>query len=126
LIAVLIFFVHAIFAVWAFSKSYQHDGWLQAFLNFAFIVILFSVGWTVSDLLMGIFIRDNGYIFYAGYNPVFLVFLKLSGIYRPLGEGSALLLPKDTLSLILLSTIELFFYRFFLRNTKKIEKKFSI
>ena len=121
MIAVLIFFVHAIFAVWAFTKSYQNDGWMQAFLNFAFIIILFSVGWTLSDLIMGIFIRDNGYIFYAGYNPVLLVFLKLTGIYRPLGDGSALLLPKDTLSLILLSTIELIFYRVFFRNTKKTE-----
>jgi hypothetical protein len=121
MVAVLIFFVHAIFAVWAFTKSYQNDGWMQAFLNFAFIIILFSVGWTLSDLIMGIFIRDNGYIFYAGYNPVLLVILKLTGIYRPLGDGSAMLLPKDTVSLILLSTIEFIFYRFFFRNTKKTE-----
>ena len=121
MIAVLIFFVHAIFAVWAFSKSYQNDGTLQAFLNLAFIIILFSVGWTVSDLLMGLIIRDNGYILNVGYNPVFLTLLKISGFYRPQGNGMALLLPKDTLSLILLSVIEIFFYRFFFRKTKDIQ-----
>jgi len=118
LIAVLIFFVHAIFAVWAFSKSYQNDGWLQAFLNLAFIIILFSVGWTVSDLLMGLFIRDSGYILNVGYNPILLTLLKISGFYRPQGNGMALLLPKDTLSLVLLSTIEYFFYKFYFQRTK--------
>ncbi|HEY5125235.1 MAG TPA: hypothetical protein VIK14_16010 [Ignavibacteria bacterium] len=118
MIAVLIFFVHAIFAVWAFSKSYQNDSWLQAFLNFAFIIILFSVGWTVSDLLMGLFIRDSGYILNVGYNPILLTLLKISGFYRPQGNGMALLLPKDTLSLVLLSTIEYFFYKFYFQRTK--------
>jgi hypothetical protein len=118
LIAVLIFFVHAIFAVWAFSKSYQNDSWLQAFLNFAFIIIFFSVVWTVSDLLMGLFIRDSGYILNVGYNPILLTLLKISGFYRPQGNGMALLLPKDTLSLVLLSTIEYFFYKFYFQRTK--------
>lgn len=120
LIAVIIFFIHIIFAFWAFSKSYQTDGWLQAFLNLAFIVTLFSVGWTIADLFMGMIIPVNGYIINTHQNALLLVLLKLTGFYKPLGDGNALLLPKDTLSLILLSTIELFFYKFYFRSTKKV------
>ncbi|MBL0109300.1 MAG: hypothetical protein IPP52_19020 [Ignavibacteria bacterium] len=32
MIIAVIYFIHAIFAVYAFSRSYQGDGWLQAFL----------------------------------------------------------------------------------------------
>ena len=120
MIAVIIFFIHIIFASWAFSRSYQTDGWLQAFLNLTFIVILFSVGWTVSDLLIGIIVSQNGYVITTGQNAIMLVLLKITGFYKPLGNGSALLQPKDTISLIFLSLIELFFYSFFFRKTKKI------
>lgn len=120
MIAVIIFFIHIIFASWAFSRSYQTDGWLQAFLNLAFIVILFSVGWTVSDLLIGIIVSQNGYIISTGQNAILIVLLKITGFYKPLGSGSALLQPKDTISLLFLSLIELFFYSFFFRKTKKI------
>jgi len=119
MIAVIIFFIHVIFAFWAFTKSFQTDGWLQAFLNLAFIIILFSVGWTVADLLMGFIISQNGYVISTGQNPVFLFLLKITGFYKPLGGGSALLQPKDTISLIFLSFIEFFFYRFYFEKSKK-------
>jgi len=67
---------------------------------------------------MGLFIRDSGYILNVGYNPILLTLLKISGFYRPQGNGMALLLPKDTLSLVLLSTIEYFFYKFYFQRTK--------
>jgi len=120
LIAVIIFFIHLIFAFWAFSKSYQTDGWMQAFLNLGFIIILFSVGWTAADLLMGIIIPVNGFIISTGQNAVYLNLLKLTGFYKPLGYGNALLLPKDTCSLILLSVIEFYFYKFFFQKSKSI------
>ena len=118
MIAVLVFYAHAIFACYAFSKSYQSDGFVQAILNVAFVVILFTVGWTISDLITGFFISENGYDILIPQGKVIFNLLKMSGIFRPLGDGFAKLLPKDSIALILLTTIEIFFYRFYFKKTK--------
>jgi hypothetical protein len=117
-IAVLIFYCHTIFAVYAFCKSYQSDGWVQAFLNIAFIIVLFTVGWTISDLVVGLIIAENGYNIFTPQNNVFLTLLKLTGFYKPSGNGMANLYPKDAISLIVLSLLEITFYRFYFKKTK--------
>lgn len=118
MIAVLIFYLHTIFAVFAFCKSYQSDGLVQAFLNVAFIIVLFTVGWTISDLLIGFIISEKGYNILLPENNVVLTLLKLTGFYKPAGNGFANLYPKDAISLIFLSVIEITFYRFYFRKTK--------
>ncbi len=116
MIPVIIFFAHTIFAVWAFGKSYQSDGLVQAILNVCFIIILFTVGWTVSDLIVGIFLSDSGYSIVLPHNPVALTFLKLTGFLRIQG-GSGFIQPKDSVSLIVLTVIEYYFYKFYFRQT---------
>lgn len=118
MIAVLIFYIHTIFACYVFVKSYQTDGLLQAFLNLVFIIILFAVGWTISDLLVGFFISQNGYEISVPQNTLTLNLLKLTGFYIPGGNGMALLNPKDSISLIFLSLMEFFFFRFYFQKTK--------
>src|SRR5580765_6984526 len=99
MIIAIIYFVHVIFAVYAFCRSYQSDGWLQAFLNLGFIVTLFAVSLTVCEMFVGVFISDAGYKMQMPGNPVFLFMLKISGFYAQ--QGSTITLtPKDTITLI--------------------------
>jgi hypothetical protein len=90
----------------------------MAFLNVAFIIVLFTVGWTLSDLIIGLFVSENGYRIMIPQGKVFLSLIKLTGFYRPESSEYAKLLPKDAIALIFLSTIEVFFYRFFFKEIK--------
>lgn len=117
MIPVVIFYLHTIFAVYAFCKSFQSEGLLQAFLNTGFIIILFSVGWTISDLFVGFIISSNGYLIDMPVNKFYLSLLKISGFFTP-GQGKGTLNPKDSISLIVLSVMEYYFYKFYFRETK--------
>jgi membrane protease YdiL (CAAX protease family) len=115
MIIAVIYFVHVIFAAYAFCKSYQNDGWLQAFLNLGFIITLFAVSLTVCELIVGIFIPDSGYRMQMPGNPVLLFLLKISGFYSQSGNVITLT-PKDTITLVLVGLLELFFYRFYFKK----------
>lgn len=117
MIPVIIFYLHTIFAVYAFCKSFQSEGLLQAFLNTGFIIILFSVGWTISDLFVGFAVSSNGYLVDMPTSKVVLSLLKISGFFTP-GQGKGVLNPKDSISLIVLSVMEYYFYKFYFRETK--------
>ncbi|CAN5671838.1 hypothetical protein BH10BAC5_BH10BAC5_14780 [soil metagenome] len=121
MIAVVLFYLHTIFAVYAFCKSYQDEGILQAFLNVGFIVILFSVGWTISDLLTGLIISENGYLINMPKSLAVQAVLKLSGFFTPL-QGKGILYPKDSVSLIALSITEFYFYKFFFKEVTSHKK----
>ncbi len=115
MIIAVIYFIHVIFAVYAFCKSYQSDGWLQAFLNLGFIIILFAVSLTVCELFVGIFISDTGYKLLMPSSPVLLFLLKISGFYAQQGN-TITLTPKDSITLIFVSLVEFFFYRFYFKK----------
>lgn len=117
MIIAVIYFLHVIFAFYAFSRSYQSDGWLQAFLNLGFIITLFAVSLTVCELIVGVFISDSGYRISMPSNPVFLFLLKISGFYAQEGN-TVTLTPKDSITLICVSLLELFFYRFYFKKVK--------
>lgn len=118
MITVIIFYLHTIFAMYVFGKTYQSDGLMQAVLNLAFIIILFTVGWTVSDFFTGLFISETGYEIYLPINPLIHGLLKLTGFYKPISYDVIKIIPKDTISLILLSVAEYYFYRFFFGLSK--------
>lgn len=117
MIPVIIFFLHTIFIVYAFSKSFQVEGLMQAFLNTGFIIILFAVGWTISDLFVGFVVSANGYQVDMPTSKLILSVLKISGFFTP-GQGKGTLNPKDSISLIVLSLMEYYFYKFYFRETK--------
>jgi hypothetical protein len=81
MIIAVIYFIHAIFAVYIFARSYQSEGWLQAFLNIGFVIILFSVSLTVCEIFTGLVISENGYSFTAPTSPVLMFLMKISGFY---------------------------------------------
>jgi|GEM_PF-175256 len=120
MIDVTIFFGHTIFAVYAFARSYQTDGLLQAFLNIAFIITLFAVGWTISDLFVGLVIPAGGFVIPNPSGKFFYSILKMTGFFTPGNDGYGVLAPKDTISLILLTVMEIFFYKFYFRSTEAL------
>ena len=89
-----------------------------AFLNVSFIIVLFTVGWTLSDLVIGLFVSDAGYRILIPQGKVFLSLIKMTGFFKPESSEYAKLVPKDAIALIFLSTIEIFFYRFFFKEVK--------
>ena len=123
MIAVIIFYLHMIFALYMFAKSFQTDGLLQAILNIAFIVTLFAVGWTIIDLVVGFVISDYGYVINLRAGSPFDEILRLTGAYFPQGQNIVRVAPKDVTSLILLTISEVFFYKFFFSVTKNPEQK---
>jgi hypothetical protein len=69
-----------------FTKNFIEEGGVSAFLSILFIIVIFSVGWTLSEFFIGFFIKP---------------------------EGFGLLFPRAAFSLLLLSIIEIFFYKFY-------------
>jgi len=105
--------------MYIFAKSFQKEGLLQAILNAGFIVIIFTVGWTIIDLLVSFIISPDGYIIHVSPGTFFNGLLRLTGFYEPLGGDTVKLTPKDAASLVVLTIVEVFFYRFFFSLNKQ-------
>lgn len=95
MIPVIIFYIHFVFLVYVFTKNFIEETLQSAILNVIFVVIIFSVGWTVSEFLMSLIMED---------------------------KGISLLLPRYAFSLTFLSIIEFFFYRFYYYSKGRSEK----
>lgn len=96
MISALIFSAHLIFMLLIFTKKWQDETVGSAFMNLALVIILFTVGWSVSSSVVKIFIDSKGF----GIN-----------------------FDADTISLTLLSIAEYFFYKFYYREDKHTEEK---
>jgi len=90
MITAIIFFAHFIFTLIIFTKKWQDEGLSAAWMNVGLIVILFAVGWTMTGMIAKILMEQEG-----------------------LGNH----FDRDTFSLTLLTIMEVFFYRFYYKNT---------
>lgn len=86
MITALIFTAHLVFILFIFTKKWQNESLQTAFVNLALIIILFSVGWSISTMILKIFIDESGL-----------------GIH----------FDRDTISLTLLTIVEFFFYKIY-------------
>lgn len=86
MISGLIFAIHILFILIIFTKKWQNENLSTAFLNVGLIIILFSVGWTITGMIA-------------------------KAVMEPQGFG--LEFNRDTFSLVLLTIIEYFFYKFY-------------
>lgn len=84
-----IFLLHIIFLLYLFIKKWKHESVGSALIDIALIIILFSVGWSVSMMVCKIF-------------------------WEPIGFGKHF--DRDTISLFLLTVSEFFFYRFYFKD----------
>ncbi|MBN1632821.1 MAG: hypothetical protein JW917_01490 [Ignavibacteria bacterium] len=119
MIAVIIYYLHTLFAIFIFARTFQKDGLLQAILNIAFIVIIFTVGWTITDVFVGLIVSDQGYLVNVAPGSFLNGLLRLTGFYEPLGGNMVKLTPKDSVALIVITVVEVFFYRFFFSINKQ-------
>jgi hypothetical protein len=89
MITALIFFIHLIFALVVFTKKWQDESLSSGLLNLGLIGILFAVGWSISGMLVKGLMEQEGF-----------------GIY----------LDRDTISLLLLTIAEYFFYKMYYKD----------
>jgi len=86
MIEVIIFYIHIVFFVYIFARNFAEENLQSAFLSTIFVVIIFSVGWTLSAFVIGIIIPP---------------------------QGLTKILTRAAYSLALLSILELIFYKFY-------------
>jgi len=86
MVAVFIFYLHVVFLAYAFTKNFVEDSLTRAILSSIFIIVLFSVGWTFSEFVLG-YIMES--------------------------EGLSLIFPRAAFSLMLLTVMEVIFYRYY-------------
>lgn len=95
MIPVLIFYAHVIFIAYIFTKTYLDEGFVRGFLSIIFIIVIFSVGWTISEFLFSLFMDD---------------------------KGIGLLFPRAAFSLMFLTLIEAIFYRYYYGTRPSVVK----
>jgi len=90
MITAIIFFAHFIFTLIIFTKKWLDEGVSAAWMNVGLIGILFAVGWTMTGMIAKILMEQ---------------------------EGLGIHFDRDTFSLTLLTIMEVFFYRFYYKDT---------
>lgn len=92
MIIAFIFFLHIIFAGYIFYKKWQDESISSALIDLILIIIIFSVGWSVSTMITKIFLEP---------------------------EGFGKFFDRDTIALTLLTIGEFFFYRIYYKDLNK-------
>lgn len=90
MIPLIIFYLHILALTAAFTAEYRNDGTGAGLLNVGFVVLIFSVGWSISTFILKHVMEAQG------FGP---------------------LLDRDALSLVLLSAGEAVFYYFYFGGT---------
>ena len=93
MVTLFIFFIHVVAAVALFTKRWQEANWKEGLLSVGFLILIFSVGWSISTFIMKLFMEPKGF-----------------GIW----------LDRDALSLLLLMVIEFFFFYLQLKKRRGV------
>ena len=92
MIPLVIFYLHIIGITAAFTSEYQKEGMSAGLLSVGFVVLIFSVGWSISSFFLKYLIGE------AGFGPW---------------------LNRDSLSLLLLTIAEGLFYFLYFKESAK-------
>lgn len=92
MVIAVIFFLHIVFAGYIFITKWKNESAGSAFLNLVFIILLFSIGWSILAMFVKLFFEQEGF-----------------------GKH----FDRDTIGLTILTIIEFFFYRIYYRKDKK-------
>jgi hypothetical protein len=111
MISAVILALHLGACVYAFLR-YKKEGTSEGILAIAFVVIIFSVGWSITTMLAKIIYP---------YQPVAEWTRNLQG--SALSRRLAKELSIDTFSLVILTISEAVFYYFYLRSGGKKRKE---
>jgi ABC-type transport system involved in multi-copper enzyme maturation permease subunit len=97
MVPLIIFYLHIIGISAAFTSEYQKEDASSAFLSVGFIVLIFSVGWTISTFVLKYVMSEAGY---------------------------GLWLNRDACSLLLLTIGEaIFYYNYYKDENKQLAAK---
>ena len=86
MVIVLIFLIHIVFTIYIVVKRIKTESKSTALFDVVLIIILFSVGWSLSTMISKVF-----------WDP----------------EGFGKHFDRDTISLTILTIVEFFFYKFY-------------
>lgn len=96
MISLIVFYLHIVGVSAAFTSEYQKDGVGAGLLNVGFVVLIFSVGWSITTFLLKYLIGE---------------------------QGLSVWLNRDAMSLLLLTAGEgVFYYMYFSEPSKAPEK----
>ena len=112
MVSAFIFSLHVILAVYAFI-IYRKESTGEGFLAITFVGIVFAVSWTISSMLT---------------NLIFSIDWFVKWYWQPLNSWVWRIVRKeinyDTISLLILTAIEVVFYYFyFIKDTNEPSKK---
>ncbi len=85
MIILFVFYLHTVAAIYTFTKRWQETNFIWGFLSVILIVLIFSVGWTLTDSFLKLFIEKKG------FGPLF---------------------DRDAMALVLVTLIEIMFLYF--------------
>ena len=91
MITLFIFYAHVIAAVTLYTKRWQEANWKEGLLAVGFLLLVFSVGWSISTFIMKLLVGEKGF---------------------------AVWLDRDTLSLLLLAVMECTFFSIQIRRRR--------
>ncbi|MCB9207103.1 MAG: hypothetical protein H6610_04170 [Ignavibacteriales bacterium] len=89
MVIVFIFLMHVIFIIYVFVKKLKKESLSSALIDLALIIILFSVGWSLTTMLAKL-------------------------IWEPIGFGKHF--DRDTIALTILTIVEYFFYKIYYKG----------
>ncbi len=92
MIPLIVFYLHIVGISAVFTSEFQKEGIGSAFLSVGFVVLIFSVGWTISTFILKYIMNEAGF-----------------GIW----------LNRDAISLLLLTIGEVIFYYYYYRDEGK-------
>ncbi|MCK9410030.1 MAG: hypothetical protein WCX28_03545 [Bacteriovoracaceae bacterium] len=92
MIPLIIFYLHIVGVTAAFTSEYQKEGISAGALNVGFVILIFSVGWSISTFILK-YLMD--------------------------AEGFGMWLNRDALSLVVLTVGEAVFYYFYFSESPK-------
>jgi hypothetical protein len=107
MVAAFIFFLHFVVVVYAFI-TYKKENFGEGFLAVAFVGIVFAVGWTIAAVLTNLLFAPEWFIRWY-WQPLD------SWIWQIIRKE----ISRDTISLLILTAIEITFYYFYFLSEPK-------
>jgi uncharacterized membrane protein YhdT len=92
MVIAFIFLVHLIFTIYIFIKKWKQNSIGEALIDLVLIIILFSVGWSITTMISKLF-------------------------WEPIGFGKYF--DRNTIALTILTIGEFFFYRTYYKDLSK-------
>ena len=80
MIPLIIFYLHIIGISAAFTSEYQKEGTGAAFLSIGFVVLIFSVGWTISTFILKYVMDETGFGIWLNRDAFSLVLLTIAEV----------------------------------------------